>query len=69
MKVTKRSIFTNESHTMDLPITATQLNRWQAGTLIQIAMPQLTVEQREFLITGAVGDDWNMMRDPEEVKG
>jgi len=53
---------------MDLPITATQLNRWQAGTLIQIAMPQLTVEQREFLITGAVGDDWNMMRDPEEVK-
>ena len=68
MKITKRSMFTNESHTMDLPITAAQLNQWQAGTLIQVAMPQLTVEQREFLMTGAVGDDWNMLRDPEEVK-
>ena len=68
MKITKRSMFTNESHTMDLPITAAQLNQWQDGTLIQVAMPQLTVEQREFLMTGAVGDDWNMLSDPEEVK-
>lgn len=37
---------------MDLPITQHQLDRWQAGELIQHVMPELTAEQREFLISG-----------------
>lgn len=43
---------------MDLPITEEQYNSWLNGTLIQVAMPELTVDQREFLITGLLPDDW-----------
>ena len=37
---------------MELDVTPEQLSDWQNGTLIQDAMPQLTPEEREFLITG-----------------
>tara|TARA_R100000687_G_C6393261_1_gene138312 strand:+ start:258 stop:464 length:207 start_codon:yes stop_codon:yes gene_type:complete len=65
MIVTRKSMFSGETHRMDLPITESQLARWEAGTLIQVAMPQLTVEQREFMMTGAVDNEWNMLL-PEE---
>jgi Na+-transporting NADH:ubiquinone oxidoreductase subunit NqrF len=66
MIVTRKSMFSGETHRMDLPITEPQLARWEAGTLIQVAMPQLTVEQREFVMTGAVDNEWNMFHLPEE---
>ena len=66
MIVIRKSMFSGETHRMDLPITESQLARWEAGTLIQVAMPQLTVEQREFVMTGAVDNEWNMLHLPEE---
>jgi hypothetical protein len=59
MLITKTSIFSNKTRTIDLPITQEQIDRWQAGELIQNAMPNLTVDQREFLMTGAWGDEWD----------
>ncbi len=32
--------------------------KWQEGTLIQIAMPNLTSEEREFFISGITPDEW-----------
>lgn len=59
MLITKKSPRTGKENTLDLPITQEQLDNWQAGTLIQNAMPNLDADQREFLITGLTKEDWD----------
>ena len=61
MKITKISSFTGVEHTLDLPCTQEQIDRWQGGELIQDAMPQMTPDQREFLITGCTAEEWQNM--------
>ena len=58
MKVSRRSPITGLKNTMEIPVTERQIVEWQAGTLIQQAMPNLTPDQREFLMTGLTPDDW-----------
>jgi hypothetical protein len=43
---------------MDLNITPEQIDAWKSGTLIQNAMPHLTSDEREFLISGCTAEDW-----------
>jgi hypothetical protein len=31
---------------------------WENGTLIQLAMPNLTPDQREFIMTGVTSEEW-----------
>lgn len=59
MIITKTSSLSGIERTMDLPITEEQLKNWEDGMLIQMAMPNLTAEQREFLITGVVQEEWD----------
>lgn len=67
MKVTKLSPRTGELNSMELPMTPEQYARWQAGgQLIQNVLPQLSAEQREFLLTGYTPDDWKMLFPPED---
>lgn len=58
MLITKTSPITGKKVTLDLPITHRQLDRWEAGELIQNVFPDLTANEREFLMTGCSGDDW-----------
>lgn len=58
MMITRRSPFTRKLHTLDIPVTEEQLERWHNGELIQNAMPDLTPDQREFLMTGITADEW-----------
>jgi hypothetical protein len=58
MIITKTSTLSGIERTMDLPITEEQLKNWEDGMLIQKAMPNLTSDQREFLITGIVNEEW-----------
>jgi hypothetical protein len=58
MKVTRTSILTGVTRTMDLPITADQISAWAAGALIQNVMPDLTDDQREFFKTGITNEEW-----------
>lgn len=39
---------------MELNVTFEQLAQWEGGKLIQDVMPQLTADEREFLISGAM---------------
>lgn len=39
---------------------------WQAGELIQVAMPYLSPADREKLITGICGPCWDAMWDDED---
>jgi hypothetical protein len=41
-------------------------NQWVQGTLIQRAMPQVSPEDREFLISRTCPDCWNAMMPQEE---
>lgn len=52
--------FTGKSNTwFNLPVTQEQIFSWQNGELIQNAMPQLSADQREFIMTGITPDSWD----------
>ena len=63
--ITKHSPFTGKIHSMDIPVTQEQINKWQNGELIQKAMPNLTPDQREFIMTGITPTEWDSVFPPE----
>ena len=58
MLIERISGFTGKMHTMDIPVTVDQLEAWEDGELIQNAMPSLTPDQREFIMTGVTPEEW-----------
>ena len=48
---------------MEIPLTETEfdegMNRRAQGAHIQDAFPNLTADQREFLMTGATPEEWD----------
>ena len=58
MKITRTSMISGVERTLDLPVTQEQLDAWTAGTLIQEAMPQLSADDREFVMTGVTPEEW-----------
>ncbi len=59
MKVTRKSGFTGIEHTLEIAVTKEQMVLWQSGVMIQTAMPNLTPDEREFLMTGITAEEWN----------
>lgn len=52
---------TGKDNDMELDVTNEQLQAWKNGTLIQEAMPNLTEDEREFLITGLLPGEFERM--------
>jgi hypothetical protein len=52
MIITRESILTGKTNQLDLPVTLEQIQIWQSGTPIQNVMSHLSIQEREFLITG-----------------
>tara|TARA_R110002110_G_scaffold335294_1_gene546023 strand:+ start:344 stop:544 length:201 start_codon:yes stop_codon:yes gene_type:complete len=63
MIITKTSPLTGYINTMDVSVTEVQIMQWQRGMLIQDAMPDLSVDEREFIMTGLTASDWEDMYD------
>ena len=62
MIITRQSQWSGKVRTLDIPVTYDQLYEWkQRGTRIQQAMPNLTPDQREFLMTGITPEEWEEM--------
>lgn len=59
--ISRKSPLTGEMNTRVMQIDMADFNRWKNGTLIQEAMPYLTDEEREFLITGCTPEDWDKL--------
>lgn len=59
MKITRTSMFTGVTRTMDFPITPEQWTDFQNGALIQNAFPNLTANEREFIMTGVTAEEWD----------
>ena len=57
MVIERKSILSGKTSSMDLPITQLQYDLWKNGMLIQEVMPEIGVEQREFLITGMTKEE------------
>ena len=60
--VKAESALSGRISSMVLEMTEAQLYAWAVeGKPIQEAMPNLTPEEREFLITGSRSDEWDAM--------
>tara|TARA_R110001592_G_scaffold139289_1_gene359230 strand:+ start:327 stop:518 length:192 start_codon:yes stop_codon:yes gene_type:complete len=58
MIITKKSILSGEVRSKDLNITQAQIDLWKGGMVIQKAMPKLSVDEREFVMTGIIPNEW-----------
>ena len=58
MLIIRRSGLTGNISTMDIDVTQEQINEWEGGSLIQDAMPDLTPDEREFIMTGITQEEW-----------
>ena len=66
LTVTKPSILSGKYNTMVLDMTIDQYDAWTNGMLIQDAVPQLNVDEREFLKSGILPDEWDAMCGEED---
>lgn len=66
MLITKRSFLSGNTNEREINVTQAQLDNWASGTLIQVAMPHLSADDREFLITGATPEEWDKHLNEEE---
>lgn len=67
MLVTKKSLVSGNTSTMDIDVTDDQLARIERGVeLIQNIVPHLTPDEREFLKSGITPKEWDDMFGEEE---
>lgn len=69
MKITRQSILTGKEHTLDIPVTEEQLKAFEDGELIQRAMPNLSSDDREFILNGITKEEWDELNPVEETPG
>jgi hypothetical protein len=67
MLVTKKSFISGIERTLEIPVTQEELDNWKGGMLAQEAFPNLTADQREFIMTGVTPEEWEeTMKEDEE---
>lgn len=63
MQVTRTSSLSGKTYTMDLNVTQEQLDRFEKrrenGEYVQTIFPNLTNEEREFILTGISPKEWD----------
>jgi len=68
MLITRKSFITGVERTRDLPITQLQIDAWENGMLVQEAFPNLSADDREFIMTGVTSDEWdNAFEDVDDI--
>jgi endo-1,4-beta-mannosidase len=66
MQITRTSMISGNTNTMELNVTQEQLTAWESGVNIQVAMPQLNADEREFVKTGMTPTEWEELFGEEE---
>ena len=58
MLITKRSSLTGNISSREIDVTQAQIDNWASGTFIQVAMSNLSADDREFIMTGVTPEEW-----------
>ena len=58
MLIERESPLSGNKNRMDIPVTLEQIAAWKGGELIQRVMPNLSPDEREFLMTGITAEEW-----------
>ena len=58
MLITRTSPISGATHTLEVNCTPEQLADWEAGTLIQNAMPDVEPPLREYIKSGITPEEW-----------
>ena len=66
MKVTRRSPLTGVLNTLELNIDQYGYDAWKKGALIQDVFPNLTVDEREFILSGLLPNEWEELFSEDE---
>ena len=59
MLITRKSVLSGIVRTLDINITQKQLDDWLNGALIQEAMPNISPDEKEFIMTGITSEEWD----------
>ena len=59
MKITRTSILSNTTNTREIAITEQQLDQMKRMKNIQWLCPQLSADDREFIISGILPEEWD----------
>jgi hypothetical protein len=60
MVVTRKSIFSGIIRSVDMPtVTEDKIERWMNGELIHIVFPELSDDEREFIMSGVTKEEWD----------
>jgi hypothetical protein len=58
MLVRKTSILSGVERVREMDVTQEQLQRWASGEKVQNVFPHLSADDREFIMTGVTGEEW-----------
>jgi len=61
MIITRTSTLSGHISSMDIDVTLEQMASWEQGELVQNAMPNLSADEREFIMTGITPTEWDEM--------
>ena len=53
------SQLSGKTHQMEIDVSEKQITLWQEGALIQDVMPNLSPDEREFIMTGITPAEWD----------
>ena len=67
MQFIRKSMLSGVTRSRDIDVTEEEYDRWRSGMLIQLAMPHLSADDREFIMTGITEEEWNAEFPEEEV--
>lgn len=59
MKITRTSVISGITRTFDIPVDPEDMAAYKNGTNIQYAMPYLSDNDREFILSGITPDEWD----------
>lgn len=66
VEVRRQSILSGAVHTCVIPMSQRQIEDWESGNfLIQDVFPNLSPEEREFILTGITPVEWDSVFLPE----
>ena len=68
MQIVRTSPVSGITRSLEIPCTEEQMANYMNGALSQVAFPNLTADEREYILTGITKDEWNaLFSEPERT--